>query len=160
MNVPVPDIVLSVRQPWALALVLGHKPVENRRWSTTWLETARPRWVFIHASAQLARLTPHTRSALLSLWPGLPEDEHLTKGAVLGACEFTGCLDPNSRHLPASARDWATGPKCWMVSRSVSFVEPVPAKGRLGLWKPPEDVADALADEWPRAIPHAAGRPA
>lgn len=154
-----PGLCLSVRQPWAMALVVGRKPVENRSWSTTWLDTAVPRWVYIHASGRPARLANHEQSALNIRWPSMPAVRDMPMGAILGACRFIGQQKPGSPHLPDHSIPWATGPLCWIVGRAVAFVEPVPARGRLGLWKPPEDAREALAEQWATAVEHVRGRP-
>jgi hypothetical protein len=43
-------VALSVRQPWAWAIVSGYKDVENRSWPTNYRGT-----LFIHAGQRLDR---------------------------------------------------------------------------------------------------------
>jgi hypothetical protein len=115
----VPQVALSVWQPWAYLLVTGLKDTENRRWRTKY----RGR-LWIHASQ---RLDENAYFALSSSGVSLPE--HLPRGALVGAVELVGCVrDSSSR--------WAE-PGCWhwQVGRAWALPEPIPMRGRQGLFR-------------------------
>lgn len=119
---------LTVRQPWASAIVHGSKRVENRT------RTCTPQLLAIHAACA-----------------GDPADG-LPRRAILGVARVYGAVllselrrqartDPRAR----SELDWALGPWCWRIDRVWCLPEPLPvARGQLGLWRLPDDVLDVL----------------
>jgi hypothetical protein len=116
------QVALSVWQPWAhLLAVLGLKDVENRRWRTTY----RGR-LWIHASQ---RLDEEVYRALLAEGVDLPPMDELPRGALVGAVELVDCVrDSRSR--------WAE-PGCWhwQIGRAWALPEPIPMRGRQGLFR-------------------------
>lgn len=122
---------LSVRQPWASAIMSGVKRVENRSRSTTHRGT-----LAIHAAKRDDA-------------PGLPDD--LPRGAVIGTVEVVACV----RHedSPAELRDdpYATGPWLWVLADPRPFPEPVSYRGMLGLFDVPDDL-ERFSDDVSRAL--------
>ena len=114
--------ILTIRQPWASAIIYASKDVENRSWTTTY----RGR-LYIHAGM---RLDPDDV---------LPAAVPVVHGAIIGYVELTDIVtDSLSR--------WAEpGQYHWLLANPVPLPSPVPAKGRLGLWLPGEKLAAALA---------------
>lgn len=117
---------LTVRQPWAWLIVIGYKDVENRTWRTAY----RGRFL-IHAAqkvdeqamAKYARLFPLNRHVQL-----------LPRGALIGAVNLVDCVEwCNS--------PWFTGPVGWVLE-GAEEIEPIPAKGMLGLWEYEEESDD------------------
>ena len=68
---------------------------------------------------------------------GVPFPDLVT-GAILGGVTLTDCVTEHPS-------DWFDGPVGWVLTDSFVFVEPIPAKGRLGLWD--ADVEFELAEE-------------
>ncbi len=119
------QMALSVWQPWAHLLVKGIKDVENRRWRTS----HRGR-LWVHAAQRLDEDAYWALSA-----SGVPLPEHLPCGALVGAVELVGCVrDSPSRWAEPGAWHWQMG-KHWELP------EPVPMRGRQGLFRiaPPEE---------------------
>lgn len=126
---------LTVRQPFATALVRGPKRVENRSW--------RPRlprggfYVAVHAG----QTTEWDALGVVrrGLWPGCPRD--LTLGAIIGVVQVVDVVDAFDRpHDP-----WAvSGQWCWVVGRRWRLTEPVPMRGRQGLWPVGEETRRTL----------------
>lgn len=114
--------VLTVRQPWADAIVHGGKRCENRTWTPpTALIGMR---ILIHAAK-----TPDRAAVLCrdQTWPD-------QRGVILAVATLTGYHAAN-----------ATGPLCcapwgnpdayhWQLADVLALPEPVPAKGALGFW--------------------------
>lgn len=143
---------LSIRQPWASAIIDGPKRVENRSWRPLW---QLPQWIAVHASAGAERnaegIVANWRGIHRGLWdvqtgawPVAPvwtawTDTPYRTGVLLGAVEV---LDV----LPESEVDdaWAAGPLCWMLGRVVRLPTPLPATGRLGLWPLSRDDREAV----------------
>jgi hypothetical protein len=108
-------LCLTIRQPWAAAVLAGLKAVENRSWST------RHRGpLLIHAARAGAR------HADCIPWPEL-DPEKFVYGAVLGVVGLIECRPTEAGF------DWLLGSP-WR------FPSPLPCCGRLGLF----DVPDAL----------------
>lgn len=120
--------VLSVKQPWAWLLVSGEKDIENRSRKFHYRGT-----LLIHASA-----TPD-KDALRQFVSDLQADgvavheEDFVNGAIIGSVVITDCVDNH-------ASDWFHGPFGLVCADAQEFDEPIPAKGKLGLWD----------YEWPR----------
>ncbi|WP_043257957.1 hypothetical protein [Streptomyces sp. Tu6071] len=129
---------LTVRQPWASCIAHGSKRVENRTRPWWWRG-----WFLIHAG----RGTDHqalTDPRVTCTFPRQP----LEFGAVLAVARLTDChQDEPGRACSA----WAD-PEAWHLTLTdvTPLLEPIPALGRLGLWRPScELTAHALAQ-----LPH------
>ena len=143
---PTPQPVLSVRQPWAWALLYGGKTIENRTWRSC---RYRGR-IWIHAPERencdsvedAVRLVAqgwkcNDRQALERY------REHDQRGAIIGSMTLTDCrrLDELDRRDPLRSNPWADGPWLWLVTDPESC-DLWPTPGRLGLWMPPSPGRD------------------
>lgn len=93
-GIPIPQSALTLQQPYATAIALGPKRVENRPWRRTIPPGGL--WVGLHAGKGL-----YSRASLLvrcwtareevehgepfGLWPECPPLENMPRGAMLGA---------------------------------------------------------------------------
>lgn len=122
---------LTVRQPWAGAIVHQTKRVENRSWALPAKQhDAR---ILIHAGAQL------DKSAKI-YGPNLG-----VYGAIIGTVTLTGC-------------HWSDDGQCcgpwgfekayhWTLADVTPLETPVPCKGALSFWTPPADVLFAVQQQ-------------
>src|SRR5262249_5824579 len=128
--------VLSVCQPWASLLALGRKRLETRCW-----RTAHRGPLAIHA----ARSFPPAARALCgrepfrSLLRGAGADpDRLPLGAVVGGAALVDCvLAEELDAVPPRGRllgDYQPGRWVWRLVNAVAWPEPVPARGRLGVF--------------------------
>lgn len=113
---------LSIRQPWAWAIMAGLKRVENRDWSTKYRGT-----LLIHAGLRLDR-APRTHALFAQLEIVVPDN--LPRGVILGSVELVDVLPVDS----LAEDPWAFGELCWILKNPQSFARSVPQKGRLGLF--------------------------
>lgn len=128
---------LTVRQPWADAIAHGTKRVENRTW-----RTGCRGLVLIHAgasedhTARLSRDVPLELTENIGTWPDV-------RGAVIAIARITNC------HMcDGSCSPWAEhGVWHWTLTSVQPLAEPVPCRGRLQLWTPPEDVVTAVLEQ-------------
>lgn len=141
---PIP--ALTLHQPWATLVMAGAKRVENRTWAPVQLTAPvpTPLWVAIHAGVRVDRdallEVGHAHPALQPLLSG-----QLPRGVILGIVRV------ERASWLADVRDpWATGPRCWMIDRVLRLEEPIPARGRQGLWHAPDD--PRLRALWRRAV--------
>lgn len=135
---------LSVRQSWAGLIAAGFKPTENRTWAVPRKYLGARVW--IHASAGKFEPAP--------LRPDFGEyevPERLrARGRILALATLADC------HLDAGCcRPWGQ-PGCfhWSLTDVRALSEPVPAKGALGLWKPPVALAAEVLGQLAAAAAH------
>jgi ASCH domain len=118
--------VLTIRQPWASAIFVAGKDVENRSWRSD----HRGR-LWVHAGLHRSREAPDRWAKRHGLW--VPE-EPLSRGVILGSVELVDIVrDADS--------PWALGGQFhWLLRRPRLLVRPVPWNGVLGLkWiRPPQ----------------------
>jgi hypothetical protein len=112
--------VLSVKQPWAWAIVSGIKRVENRSWETPYRGI-----IYIHASRQL---DTWGMSWFAKHKIKLPKD--LPRGVVLGRCEIVDIVEGKRGKRFGK---WFFGPKGWVIKNARRLARPIKMKGKLGL---------------------------
>ena len=125
-----PPFALSIRQPWAWAIISAGKDVENRDWPTRFRGP-----VCIHASkgmtfgefdgfVDLARAMYRHGS-----WNGgfIPERQTLSRGGIVGVCEIIDCVE-------VSESPWFFG-RYGFVLRNPCPVPFIPVKGALGFFR-------------------------
>jgi hypothetical protein len=114
---------LTVRQPWAAAIMAGRKPVENRTWRTHYRGP-----LLIHAGKR--------RSWAGEAFPdGTRVPAQQVFGALLGIIDLVDCV----RVEECRDNPWASGPWCWVVENPRPFAEPIPYRGRQLLFDVPDD---------------------
>jgi hypothetical protein len=125
---------LTVHQPWAWAVVHGHKPVENRR-----TRTKHRGLLAIHAGvinpafwSDLTFVRERLTEAAVPLhWDNAAVPTQGV-GVVVGLVDVVGVCD--GVHA-CSCGPWAVpGPKHWQFANARPLAEPVPARGNQGLW--------------------------
>jgi hypothetical protein len=129
-----PALALSVRQPWAWAIVHAGKDVENRSWSRvpkSWRERRGP--VAIHAARGMTRREyEDARRFMERLGVEVPPAHELRRGGIIGSVKVVAVV--NEFHPP---NPWFVGP-LGFVLRDPKPCQFVPAIGRLGYfpWQP------------------------
>lgn len=162
--------VLTVKQPWAWAIVHSGKDIENRVRS---LGPYRGD-VAIHAGlgwsefgAEDWELRRAVCSDLLGwraddgeVWAAdtiEPDDPRFVRGAVIGVVDLTGT---HAREDCWEATRRTTGPEGWACSRWAMedhhhlvlanprpLPRPIRARGMLGLWRPDADLLAAITEQ-------------
>jgi hypothetical protein len=118
---------ITIRQPWAWAIITGRKKIENRSWPTSY----RGR-ILVHAAMKYwqggipSKLTP--------IPPLLPT------GAIVGSVEIVDCVRVETINDP-----FATGPWCWILRRPEAYRYTVPCRGQIGFWHPDHAAMNLLA---------------
>jgi hypothetical protein len=128
-----PDVALSVRQPWAWAIIHAGKDVENRGWRTGsasgWLR--RRGRVAIHASKGMTRREYIDAYCMMAnTGVACPREIDLPRGGIIGSVEIVDVVRE-------SASPWFYGP-VGLVLRAPQPCEFTSARGALGffLWRP------------------------
>jgi hypothetical protein len=138
-----PDLALSVRQPWAYALIMGWKPVENRSWRKPNPGLAYRGPVAIHASSGMTQEEYRDAADFMkSVGFDCPPPDWLPRGGIVGSVTITGIV----RDMDSP---WFFGPVGLVVSDPAPC-EPIPCAGSLGFfaWKDRRDAALAQPKKW------------
>lgn len=144
--IDLPDLALSVRQPWPWAILHG-KDIENRDWPTK----IRGR-VCLHASKGMTRdeyedclATIHAISRSRPFPPGLtlPAFDELPRGGIVGTVEITGCVAD-------SDSPWFFGRYGFVLRNAEQLDEFIPVKGALGFFRWRDNLAAPKAAAAPR----------
>lgn len=120
-----PTRALSIRQPWAWAILYAGKRVENRTWATPY----RGR-LFLHAGlsvdwASVADLEEEIRA--------VPEPRPAAvRGAIIGTAELVACVRP--AQVEPAQRKWVAGPWCFLLENVEALATPIPYRGNLGIF--------------------------
>ena len=134
-------LALSIRQPWAHALAMGWKNVENRDWRkpNPGLNFRGP--VAIHASSGMTQDEYWgAASAFRRCGFTIPPAQTLVRGAIIGVAEIVDIVK-------ASDSPWFFGPKGLVIANARMLDEPIPCRGMLGFfeWKPSGEACAPLA---------------
>ena len=115
---------LTLRQPWAHAVIHGGKDIENRCWTTRYRGP-----LAIHTSKGMTA-AEYDAAYLFCAARGLtlPPRAALTFGAIIGTVELRDCLPDDP------ARTWGMpGQYHWMLANARPCV-PVVVRGQLSIW--------------------------
>lgn len=116
---------LSVKQPWAWAIIHAGKDIENRPRRTHIRET-----IAIHASQRPAKdWEEHYPEG----GPRVPPPEQWVLGAIIGFVDIVDCFSD-------SPSAWFCGPWGYALANARPLSEPVPCKGALGFWRVSDQV--------------------
>lgn len=114
---------LTVRQPWAWAIAMGFKDIENRSW---YPRLDRGGVLAIHAAAAAPSWDDVQRVTKLVGRRGVVPDE-FDCGCVVATARYV-------RAVETSRSKWFGGPVGWVLDRMRPLRKPVGCKGQLGLW--------------------------
>ncbi|MGK4586208.1 hypothetical protein [Kitasatospora sp. HPMI-4] len=135
MSVP----ALTIRQPWLACILTGDKQIENRSWPTSHRGP-----IALHAARTPSR--EGQADPLVQAVLARPDAPHPTRGAILATANLTDC-HPDTGDC---CRPWGhSGLFHWRLADIQLLPGPVPATGRLGLWRLDPEQHDALARQQP-----------
>ena len=131
---------LSIRQPWAWAILHAGKDIENRDWPTR----LRGR-IAIHAAKGMTReeyegfWELHSNIVQAGFGPSVavPEFALLPRGAIVGTVEIVDCVS-------RSGSPWFFGDYGFLLRNPIALPEPIECKGALGFWDVPEDIVSQM----------------
>lgn len=133
---------LTLWQPWATLIAAGLKRYETRDWPTRYRGP-----LAIHAGRRCAEL-----EVCGEIWDALPASyrlkfgqllpwiDWLPRGAVVAVAELTHCYRMSDEFvgrqtaLERALGAWVPGRAAWRLVDVRALAEPVPARGKQGLW--------------------------
>lgn len=151
-----PVKALSIRQPWAWAIINAGKDIENRSAAAV-RHGMTPGRIAVHAAKGMTQDEYIGTREFMERTVGVacPRPDALVRGAVIGFVTVTAIVQ---EHRSA----WFFGPRGLVLADSVAC-EPIPALGALGYfnWAPRGEVEAPLPwmTAWPDS-PRKQGRPA
>lgn len=153
-------LALTIWQPWASAIALGHKLVENRNWGPP--ATALDQLIAIHAAKRDPDVEDFITVCRRLKFPvtnhGYPRTPGGTSlmamieasfGSVIAVARLERVVDRSS-DLPRAQRQWFVGDYGWVLGEVRLCAKPVPCRGLQKLWTLPTDVAAKVAMETAR----------
>lgn len=125
-----PKKALTIRQPWAWLICKGYKDIENRDWFTKF----RGR-IYVHAGQSRMTMTDNNVDYILKRLSENQASEfesayaNMTFGAIIGEVDIADCVTES--HSP-----WFSGKYGYKLANPVLYDNPIPCKGKLGIFKP------------------------
>jgi hypothetical protein len=120
-----PKLALSVRQPWAWAIINAGKDIENRSWQAVNHGLRQRGRIAVHASKGMTRAEYEDAcDTIKANGATCPPAHHLLRGGIIGSVEVVDVVTE-------SDSPWFFGPR-GLVLRSPIACEFIPARGQLG----------------------------
>lgn len=134
---------LTIRQPWAELVALGEKRFETRSWRTAYRGE-----LAVHAGLQVDKAVCATEPFKSVLAPHGYTADNLPLGAVIATGFLKNCYEITAELAeegwPGGDEyrfgDYTAGRFAWELEKMNLLAEPVPAKGKLGLWQYPAGI--------------------
>jgi hypothetical protein len=121
-------MALSVRQPWAWAIVHGPKDIENRSVAAVSNGSMKPGRIAIHASQGMTRDEYEDAAAFMArVAVKCPRPDALVRGGIIGAATVTAIVREH-------ASPWFFGPRGLVLAEKAAC-EPIACVGSLGYFR-------------------------
>lgn len=143
---------LSLTQPWATLVAIGEKVIETRSWFTYYRGP-----LLIHAASAFPTaakdllLDRRFHQVLARAGYVFPED--LPRGAIIAVGRLVDVrqmtqdtwpsrFEAAAREHEAAYGDYQAGRFAWLLDDVRPLPAPIPCRGALGLWTPPDNAAE------------------
>lgn len=131
---------LTLHQPWASLVAMGHKRFETRGWSTKYRGP-----LLIHAG----KFINHHVLQAVRVQTDWLEQAKIHVGSVIAVAELTEVLPTVGMQVIVSDKEERLGnfdPErwAWRLEDVRALSEPVECRGYQGLWTPPEEVVEMV----------------
>ena len=159
--------VISILQPWASLVALGHKRIETRSWNTKYRGE-----LLIHASKRMLdmfeqkefweRLYGEVNFDTYKELASMPRFEELPYGSIIGKVNLIDTCTTeeaktrlyykeysqnHSREQELAFGDYSPTRFGWLLSDPILFKEPIPCKGQLGIWNLPAELESLIINQ-------------
>lgn len=121
--------VLTIKNPWATLIINGYKKYEFRSWKTKYRGK-----ILIHTS-----INPDKK--IIDNFDNL--NLNYQNGYIIGEAEIIDCIEVTKEFEDKLVKEnkkvygmtVGRGGYAWKLENVVKYEEPVPVKGKLGLWE-------------------------
>lgn len=133
--------VLSIKEPHASLLLTPYKTIETRSWATSYRGE-----IYLHASKSMPSYAKEKAmwDRVLKLYNKYEQDTGkkimwLNKGFIYAKAILVDCIEMTPENIAALPREeidagyYSPGRYMWVL-KDVTPIDPVPAKGHLGIW--------------------------
>jgi hypothetical protein len=132
--------VITIKQPFASAIILGIKTNEYRTWELP-IPVEGGRWLALHVAASVgipSELVGYSNEIKKS-WPNMPHLSELPRSCILGWMHISSCTQGHTeKQLPSDMF-------AWHIDNIYALEVPlIDIKGAQGLWKLPEESIELL----------------
>lgn len=145
--VAIPDIALSVRQPWANAIIFGGKDFENRsQFALNHMnfEKLDGGLLAIHASSGMTKEEYLNGKAYCRAFGyEVPHPADLAYGAIIGTVRVL-----KSGHFKVACSKWKQSETGLLLADPMPLEKPISASGTLGLFKWQNDCEPRPLKPW------------
>jgi hypothetical protein len=137
----IPLTALSIRQPWAWAIIYGGKDIENRGHVAVWKGEMRPKRIAVHAAKGMTR-DEYEAAACFMEKRGVicPQAVELKRGGIIGSVDVTDIVNKSSS-------PWFFGPKGLVLANAIPS-DFIPCLGALGYFRWERD--DSVTVDYPK----------
>jgi len=136
---PLPTKALSVRQPWAWAILFAGKDIENRSWQAVNHGLNVRGEIALHAAKGMTRYEYESAAEFMaSIGVECPPAIDLWRGAVIGSVEVVDVVNDHTS-------PWFFGPR-GLVLRNPKSGAPTPVSGALGYFNWQERRTESFPD--------------
>lgn len=136
-----PPLALSVRQPWAWAILHGGKVIENRSAGAIRTGNMDCRRIALHAAKGMKRQDYEWGAWRLEKHGvTCPPPADLVRGAIIGAVDVVDIVTE-------SDSEWFGG-QCGLVLENPAAVNPIPVVGKLGYFRWEQSGEVAAPAKW------------
>ena len=141
---------LTLWRPWPWAIFhapTNPKRIENRPW-TPW-PSIIGKQIVLHAGQTFDSEAADELCTMFALHPdGTPPHGWHDQG-LIGVATVWGWANSaaDCEKFMVGQRHWVSGPHAWLLSAVRTFREPIPCKGKQGLWNLSADVEARVREE-------------
>lgn len=121
---------LTVRQPWAWAIIFAHKDIENRVWPIRYRGD-----ILIHAASKCTKKEyQQAQEFCQSMGVSVPELKSLSRGQIIGVVKVVDC------QFSPVADGWGLPEQFHWKLTNPRAITPIPYIGQLGLFDVPDEL--------------------
>lgn len=145
---------LSIKQPWADAIIYHGKDIENRDWNLRHpllglpQSIELPHRIAIHASKGLTKaeyefyidfMEELNFNGDIEVFT-IPEMHEFVRGAILGTVEIVDCVQKSDS--PSFQGEFG-----FVLRKPIPLKIPIPFRGTLGFWEVPKKIESQITEE-------------
>ncbi|BAB78355.1 ASCH domain-containing protein (plasmid) [Anabaena sp. FACHB-709] len=126
---------LTVRQPWAWAIIYANKNIENRVWPIHYRGD-----ILIHAAQKCTKKEYlQAKEFCQSIGVSVPELNTLSRGQIIGVVRVVGC------QFSETGSGWGMPQQFHWHLDNPRTITPIPYIGQLGLFDVPDELVQEAA---------------